>query len=319
MARLDLTTFGEGGLRLSVPAGQRIETAMSFDVEVSGTEANVAGALARLGWKCGWVSALPETPPGRRVLNACRNNGIDVSAVAMRAEGRVSCYYVEYAHPPRPVRIYYDRKDSCLARLNPDDVDWDYLLDTRHLHMSGLTVPLSGHTAAIVARALEQARRQGISTSFDVNYRKLLWPAAEAGERLLPLMAGVDVLFCGRRDAESLFGCQGEPEELAVELAERTGARNVVISLSSDGAVGWDGSDMHREDARRVRIVDRIGAGDAMVAGVLHGWMKGSLARGLRYGTTMAALALSQFGETVVTHESELDSLLDGDSADIVR
>ena len=319
MARLDLTTFGEGGLRLSVPAGRRIETATAFDVDVSGTEANVAGALSRLGWKCGWVSALPDTPPGRRVLNACRNNGVDVSAVVMRTDGRVSCYYVEYAHPPRPVMIYYDRKDSCLARLHPDDIDWDYLLDTRHLHMSGLTVPLSANTEAVVSRALKRARRQGVSTSFDVNYRKLLWPAAEAGERLLPLLAAVDVLFCGRRDAEALFGCQGEPEEVAFALAERTRARNVVVSLSGDGVIGWDGSEMHREDARAVRIVDRIGAGDAMVAGVLHGWMKGSLAHGLRYGTAMAALALSQIGETVVTHESELESLLDGDAADIVR
>ncbi len=319
MARLDLTTFGEGGLRLSVPAGRRIETATAFDVDVSGTEANVAGALSRLGWKCGWVSALPDTPPGRRVLNACRGNGIDVSAVVMRAEGRVGCYYVEYAHPPRPVRIYYDRKDSCLARLRPDEVDWEYLLDTRHLHMSGLTVPLSANAEAIVARALEDARRRGVSTSFDVNHRELLWPAAEAAERLLPLVAEVDVLFCGRRDGEALFGCRGEPEEVARRLAARTGARNVVVSLSGDGVVGWDGSDMRREDARPVRIVDRIGAGDAMVAGVLHGWMKGSLADGLRYGTVMAALALSQVGETVVTHGAELESLLDGAADDIVR
>ncbi|SVC62076.1 uncharacterized protein METZ01_LOCUS314930, partial [marine metagenome] len=63
MARFDLTTFGEGVLRLSVAAGQRIETATTFDVNVSGTEANIAGALSRLGWRCGWVSALPDTPP----------------------------------------------------------------------------------------------------------------------------------------------------------------------------------------------------------------------------------------------------------------
>ena len=319
MTRFDLTTFGEGGLRLSVPAGRRIETAAAFDVDVAGTEANVAGALSRLGWKCGWVSALPDTPPGRRVLNACRGDGIDVSAVVMRAEGRVGCYYVEYAHPPRPVRIHYDRKDSCLALLRPDEVDWNFLLDTRHVHMSGLTVPLSANAEAIVACALERAREQGIPTSFDVNYRSLLWPPAEAGERLLPLMAGVDLLFCGRRDADSLFGCRGEPAEVVAALADLTGAGNVVVSLSDEGVVGWDGKDIQHEEARTVGIVDRIGAGDAMVAGVLHGWMKGSLARGLRYGTVMAALALSQFGETVVTSGEELEGLLDGDAADIVR
>ncbi len=319
MARFDLTTFGEGVLRLSVPAGQRIETATTFDVNVSGTEANIAGALSRLGWKCGWVSALPDTPPGRRVINAYRNHDIDLSAVVMRPEGRVSCYYVEYANPPRPIKIYYDRKGSCFARLSHQDVDWDYLLDTRHLHLSGLTVPLSENTETIITRALERAREKGITTSFDINYRKLLWSEAEAREKLLSLAADVDILFCGRRDADLVFGCQGEPEEIVEQLAELTRARNIVVSLSSDGVIGWDGTDFHREDARRVWIVDRIGAGDAMIAGVLHGWSRESLAKGLRYGTVMAALALSQVGDTVITHASELESLLEGDAADIVR
>ena len=272
-----------------------------------------------MGWSCGWVSALPDTPPGRRVLHAFRSHGIDLSAVVMRSEGRVSCYYVEYANAPRPIRIYYDRKESCLTRLSPGDVDWDYLLDTRHLHMSGITVPLSDNTEAIVTRALTQAQEHGITTSFDINYRRLLWPEAEARDRLLPLVSGVDVLFCSRRDTENVLGCRGEPEEAVRQLAGMTGARNVVISLADAGVIGWDGTGCHRVEARRAWIVDRIGAGDAMVAGILHGWMQGSLAKGLRYGALMAALALSQVGDAVITDREELEGLLEGEAADIVR
>lgn len=46
---------------------------------------------------------------------------------------------------------------------------------------------------------------------------------------------------------------------------------------------------------------------------MLHGWLAGNLALGLRYGVTLAALALSQHGDMVVTTQSELDSLLDSD------
>ena len=319
MPRFDLTTFGEGVLRLSVPAGHRIETASTFDVNVSGTEANVAGALSRLGWSCGWVSALPDTPPGRRVQHAYRAHGIDLSSIVWREQGRVSCYYVEYAHPPRPIRIYYDRKTSCLTEMTPEDVDWDYLLDTRHLHLTGLTVPLSGNTQAIVTLAMQRARAKAITTSLDVNFRKLLWTEAEARETLLPLASGVDILFVGRRDAVSVFGCGGSPEEIIEGLAQLTQARNIVVSLSKDGVIGWDGAKTHRVEAKPVRIVDRIGAGDALVAGALHGWLQGDLAKGLEYGSVMAALAMSQVGDTVVTHQRELDRLLAGDEADIVR
>lgn len=317
--RFDFTTFGEGVLRLSVPPGERIERAKSFDVDVSGTEANVASALSRLGWRCGWVSALPDTPPGRRVEHCFRAHGVDLSGLIWREEGRVSSYYVEYSHPPRPTMVYYDRKDSCFTNLTPNDIDWDYLLDTRHLHISGLSVPLSDGVREIITLALSRAKEKGITTSFDMNYRKLLWDEKEAREHLVPLMNEIDVLFLARRDAMSVLGCEGDVDEIVGQVAQMTGAHNIVISISDDGVVGWDGSSVQHVKAREVGIVDRIGAGDAMTSGILHGWFDGSLFKGLRYGTMMAALAMSQSGEAVVTSRTELERLLTTDPIDIFR
>ena len=66
-------------------------------------------------------------------------------------------------------------------------------------------------------------------------------------------------------------------------------------------------------------ILDRIGAGDAMVGGVLHGWLQGDFAKGIRYGALTAALALSQYGDQVITTPQELETLLDSSSPDIFR
>lgn len=317
--RFDLTTIGEGVLRLSVPAGQRIETTRTFDVDVSGTEANVASALSRLGWRCGWISALPDTPPGRRVEQAFRPHGVDLSSLVWREEGRVSTYYVEYSQPPRPIMIYYDRKDSCFTNLTPDDIDWDYLLDTRHLHLSGLTVPLSDSVGEIISLALDRAREKGITTSFDVNYRHLLWSEQEAREKLVNYMRDIDLLFLARRDAANVFGFDGEVDDVIERVSQLTGARNIVMSLSSEGVVGWDGDETRHVKASDVGIIDRIGAGDAMVSGILHGWFGDDLFKGLRYGTVMAALAMSQTGDAVVTNQAELDRLLSEDPVDIFR
>ena len=49
------------------------------------------------------------------------------------------------------------------------------------------------------------------------------------------------------------------------------------------------------------------------------GGLQGSLQAGLQYGTVMAALALSQFGDTVVTHSGEIDLILGDSAADIQR
>lgn len=70
--RFDVTSFGESMLRLSVPAGQRLEVASTLDVCPAGAESNVLSLLARLDRSCGWISGLPANPPGRLIANQLR-------------------------------------------------------------------------------------------------------------------------------------------------------------------------------------------------------------------------------------------------------
>ncbi|MEM6429596.1 MAG: hypothetical protein AAF708_10180, partial [Deinococcota bacterium] len=89
----DVTAIGEGQLRLSVPAGKRLEQASQFDVNVSGTEGNVTGLLSRLGWSCGLVTGLPDSPLGQRVKNEYQLTGLDLSAVHWSDCHRLATYY----------------------------------------------------------------------------------------------------------------------------------------------------------------------------------------------------------------------------------
>ncbi len=319
MPRFDVTTIGEGQLRYSVPPGQRLEVATQLDVHVACTEANVLSLLARLGWRCGWISGMPDTPLGHRVANEFRLSSLDLSAIVWSASGRLATYYVEYAVPPRATQVYYDRANTVFDNLTVDQINWDYLLDTRLVHISGLTVPLSPSIREISFEAILRAKAAGIPVSFDMNYRRRVWTAQDARDTVLPILRDVSVLFCGRSDARQVFGIEGEPEEIVSRLGELTGASHIVTSLSSDGLIGWDRQKFYRQPAREVVILDRIGAGDAMVGGVLHGWLQGDFAKGLRYGALTAALALSQFGDQVITTSAELESLLDTGSTDIYR
>jgi 2-dehydro-3-deoxygluconokinase len=319
MPRFDVTTLGEAILRYSVPAGQRLENADRFDVHVGGTEANVATLLARLGWNCGWVSALPKNPLGRRVVNEFSLSGLDLSAVAWSDQHRLAVYYVEFSVPPRPTQVHFDRTGTCFANLIPADIDWNYLLDTRLLHLCGLTAALSDGAHEIIVEALHRARARGVLVSMDVNYRARLWSPDQARHALEPLVRAVDLLFCSRTDAELVFGINGSPERIVQQLGEFTDAGHIITSLSSDGTLGWDRTHFYHQPARPVTILDRIGAGDAMVAGVLHGWLGGDFARGLRYGALTAAMALSQYGDQVITDFEELEALLDQGDVDISR
>ncbi len=319
MPRFDVTTIGEGQLRYSAPLGSRLERADQLDVHVTGTEANVTSLLSRLGWRCGWVSALPATPLGRRVANEYALSGLDLSAVRWSAGGRLATYYVEFGAPPRGTQVWYDRRDSCFVNMTREDVDWDYLLDTRLLHLSGLSVPLSPTINAILLEALDKAKARGIAISFDMNYRSRIWSPEAAAQAVAPFLAGADILFFARGDAQRVYGFEGSPEDIARQLAELTSASAIVCSLSHEGIIAWDRQSFHHEPARRIPVIDRIGAGDAMVAGVLHGWLGGDLVKGLRYGVLTAALCLTHHGDAVYTTREELEALLDSPPADITR
>jgi len=320
MPRFDLTTLGEGQLRLCVPAGSRLERADRFDAYVSGTEGNVASTLARLGRPTGWVSALPDSPLGRRVTNEYRLAGVDLGAVRW-AEGRLATYSVQYAVPPRSIQVWFDRRDSCFTRLTSDQVDWDYLLDTRMLHLTGITAALPG-PQSLVLEAAERASEAGVPIGFDMNYRARLWSAEDARQVVLPLLDHVDVLCCSLGDAVSVLDvAPGAPEGVLRGLAALTGARYVVMSMGADGVLGWDRAvdATVRVNARDVVILDRIGAGDAMVAGVLHGVLSGDFARGLHYGAVCAALALGTYGDQLIVDADELERLVDASGPMIER
>lgn len=319
--RFDVTTIGEGNIRLSVGIGNRLNTANEFQVGISGAEANVVGGLSRLGWKTGWISSLPETPIGKRIRNEYRSHGINVEGIYWSQGLRVATLFVEYARQPRSTKVIFDRENTSFTNMKSEQVNWKYLLDTKIIHLTGITVPLSENTLQITKEAIDKARKHNVKISFDVNYRDNLWSSIKmAHDTLLPLIQNVEILFCSRRDAQAVFDCNGTDEEIIKKLQNLSNASKVVMSKGSEGVVGLEKNVVYSELARDVEIIDRIGAGDGLAAGVLHGWLLEDFTKGLKYGMVTAALALSQYGEIVNTNVKELNQLLNEKNIrDIVR
>jgi 2-dehydro-3-deoxygluconokinase len=264
--RFDVTTLGEMLLRLSVSSGERLENAHQLDMQPAGAETNVVTWLARLQRKISWTGALPNHPLGRLA-------GVDTNKVIWTETGRMGTYYVEFGEPPRGIQVTYDRSHSCATQLNPNDLDWDILLNTRLLHLTGITPALSTSCREIITQAIWRAKEHNIPISFDVNYRQKLWSEVDARQTLLPLIQNVEILFCSQADAKRLFNCGGSVQEIAQGMLELTQARYVTVTFGEQGALLWDGKEWQQEPSRATHIVDRWGAGDALAAGAIQGWM----------------------------------------------
>lgn len=317
----EVVTFGETMLRLSPPGRGRLEEATSLEVRVGGSESNTAIALARLGRKVAWWSALPENGLGRRIAFEIRRWGVDITLSEWRSEGRVGLYFVEFGVPPRAHAVTYDRAASVIAELELGDAALRAkLAGARHLHVSGITPALSPGCRSLTERACRLARESGMTTSIDVNFRARLWTAEEARAALEPICALCSLAICAQPDAETVFGARGEPLAVAEALRCRFGAEAVAVTAGMDGvyASSAEGS-FGVPVVACLREVDRVGSGDAFSAGMIHGYLDGDLEKGLRFGAVMSTLKHTMKGDILVATKEEIEAQVAGAGAAIQR
>ncbi len=324
----EIVTFGEAMVRLAPPHFQRIEQARQFDIEIGGAELNTAVGLARLGRSAAWVSRLPDNALGRLVANRVCEAGVEPH-VDFAADGRCGLYFLEFGAAPRASSILYDRKDSSIARVEPGAFDWPTIFQgAKWFHVTGITPALGENVAAATAEALVAARAAGLRTSMDLNYRSKLWSREVAGRTLAELLPGMDLLLASEPDADQLFGITGQDfAEVAERLVDRFGLTMVagvrrqtpLVWRNTFGGIGYSVGHTFTTADYEVEIVDRLGAGDAFAAGVIHGILEGDFPRGLEIGAAMGALKHSIPGDLPWIAKEEVDELLKGQGLRIRR
>ncbi len=316
MTTYDLSTFGEAQIRLTVPKGERLATANQLRMTPAGSEANVAGVLAQLRRRTAFATVMPTGDLAQRFINEYRGVGVDLSHVVQKPGGRMALYFMEPGDPPLPARVTYDREWTPFRVITPESFDWDALLDTKVLFLTGITAALTEDTARTVTFAAEEAARRGVKVALDVNYRSLLWPAERAKSVLEPLLKITSILFCSRLDGIKVFGAEGDGPAINRWLRDTYELDHVVSTDATMGVyyAGIEGDSVCKVEAITVR--DRPGAGDSFVAGTLHGYLDDNVREGITYGLRTSKLALAHYGDLTHVSPLELENLT---TSDIVR
>lgn len=316
-------------VRLAPAHFQRLEQARSLDLEIGGAELNTAAGLARLGRSVAWVSRLPENPLGRLIANRVREIGVSDQHVQFTDEGRCGLYFLEFGAAPRASSILYDRADSSIARSTADSFDWQGIVTgARWFHVTGITPALSAGAAAAAKKALRAARAAGLTTSIDLNYRSKLWSAEAAGKTMAGLLTDCNVLIASEADAEQLFGITGADfAEVARQLCDRFGVSTVVgvrretplVWRNRFAAIGYHQGQVLESRGYEVEIVDRLGAGDALASGLIHGLLDDDFEYALNLGAAMGALKHTIPGDLPWLTKAEIEEALLGHGLRIRR
>ncbi len=322
-----IVLFGEYLLRLTPPAHQKLVQADFLEMHWAGSEANIAVSLSILGEQTRYISAMPGNELARAGISQLHKYGVETEII-LHDNSRVGTYYYESGVGARPGRIIYDRDYSAFSLLRPGDVDWQRVLkDADWFHWSGIIPALNQNMAEITREALKAAKQMGLHISADFNYRSTLWQYGLEPERIMPeLLTYCDTVLADVNAAKLYFNIEPDekmPVESSFDLLRSAlkGVRYMAMTMrtSQGGNLNhytgylWCKGSIHQSQSYGLdHIAERIGAGDAFMAGLIYGIRHNkSLQDTIEFATACGVIKHSIPGDFNIAGRAEIESVIE--------
>ena len=329
--------FGELLMRLGTKRHERFVQAQEFAVAYTGAEANAAVTLAHFGLETFVVAVVPENEIGQACINYLRQFGLHTGHIK-RGGQRLGTLYLETGASQRASKVIYDRAGSAFTELEPGEIAWDEIFAGKDwFHFCGTAPALADNVAKVVEEACRSAREHGLTVSCDLNYRSKLWTPDEAKAVMVGLMEYVDVLIGNEEHADIMLGISagssGTADEarcvdVARRLHEAFGFKYVALGLReglSASDTRWsgllhDGRAPYFSAEYAIRVVDRVGGGDAFSGGLIYGLLTGMAPRAaVEFAAAASCLKHSIHGDFNLVSVDEVMALVGGESSGRVQ
>jgi len=352
----DQISLGEVMLRLD-PGEGRIRTARQFTAWEGGGEYNTSRGLRKcFGLRTAVCTALVDNEIGHLIEDFIMQGGVDTEFIKWREDDgigrsvRNGLNFTERGFGIRGAVGNPDRGNSAASQLKPGDYNWDHIfgqLGARWFHTGGIFAALSESAAQITIEAVTAAKKHGTIVSYDLNYRPSLWKSiggqAKAREVNREIAKYVDVMIGNEEDFTASLGFEVEGVdhnlstieteafkrmiETAVKeypnfkVAATTLRRVITASLNDWSAICWhDGVFYESRKYPELDILDRVGGGDSFASGLSFGFLsQNDPQAAVDYGAAHGALASTTPGDTSMATRQEVEKLMKGGGARVVR
>ncbi|MDA7976297.1 MAG: sugar kinase [Pirellulales bacterium] len=352
----DAVSLGEVMLRLD-PGESRIRTARRFQAWEGGGEYNVTRGLRKcFGLRTAVVSAFVDNEVGHLIEDCIMQGGVCTDFLVWRDDDgmgrtvRNGLNFTERGHGIRGAVGNPDRGNTAASQLKPGDVDWDKIfgeIGSRWFHTGGIFAALSETTAALTIEAVRAAKKYGTIVSYDLNYRPSLWKSIggieKAREVNREIAKHVDVMIGNEEDFTASLGFEVEGVDESISEIETdafkrmiqtavaefpnfqvaaTTLRRVLTATRNDwSAILWhDGEIYDSQKFPELEILDRVGGGDSFASGLAFGFLEfNDPQQAVNYGAAHGALASTTPGDTSMATRKEVEKVISGAGARVVR
>lgn len=322
----EIVLFGEYLLRLTPPGSKKILQTENLEMHWAGSEANIAVSLSLFGKSVRYVTALPSNIVAQSGIFQLQRYGV-TTRVLEKENSRVGIYYYESGVGARPGRVIYDRDHSAFSMLKKEEVDWkEVFARANWFHWSGITPALNQNLAGVCLSALKIAKQNGLMISADFNFRSTLWRYGKSSNEIMPeLLRYCDVVLADVDSAKLYFNIKPDENNLVestcILLKEKLPNLKYIAmtmrsqkSASSNGYTGylWHNNEIVSSSEYNIdNIAERIGAGDAFMAGLIYGLhQKQPLQEIVEYATACGVMKHSVVGDMNIVSKEEIEMII---------
>lgn len=311
-------------MRLTTAPHERFEQSNSYNIHFGGTEANVAASLARWDVSTCHITGFPNNAIGKAAYAYLKKSGIHTDYIQF-SEGRIGLYFLENGVMQRSSKIIYDRFHSAFSQLDPSLFNWNEILkDVDWFHWTGITPAISTSAAQICLDAITTAQELGITVSSDINYRRNLWQYGKSPLDVMPnLIDKSNVIVGGLTDFKNCLNIIADDFEDACKKIQKqypiihtiSNTSREIISASHNklSAILWKKNTLYSSQVYDMQsIVDRIGGGDAFMAGLIYGLMHKNDTEALEFALASSVLKHGITGDANLVSIEEVEELIDG-------
>ncbi|CRG50573.1 bifunctional 5-dehydro-2-deoxygluconokinase/5-dehydro-2-deoxyphosphogluconate aldolase [Yersinia wautersii] len=320
MGRIAVDLYGQ-------QIGARLEDVASFAKYLGGSSGNVAYGSARQGLRSSMLARVGDEHMGRFLREELHQVGCDTSHLTTDKKRLTALVLLSIKDRDTFPLIFY--RDNCAdMAITAQDFSEQYIASARCLAITGthLSHP---NTREAVLTALRYARRNGVRTVLDIDYRPVLWGLTSLGDgetrfieshqvtaELLAVFNLFDVIVGTEEEfhiaggsTDTLDALRGVREVSDATLVCKRGALGCSVYTEAIPQTLDQGLTV---SGVRVKVLNVLGAGDAFMSGLLRGYLNDEgWQQACRYANACGALVVSRHGcAPAMPSKIELDNYL---------
>lgn len=299
MKRFDVTALGELLIDFT-ESGVSVQGNLEFEANPGGAPCNVLSMLSRLGKKTAFIGKVGDDIFGRMLAATVSDCGINTEGLIFDKTAHTTLAFVHTLDEGEREFSFY-RDPGADMMLSKEDVKEELILSSKIFHFGTLS---STHTNCREATryAINIAKENGVTVSFDPNLRESLWNSLDDARNEIEYgLSKCDVLKISDNELEFVTGCADLDAAANILRESFPNIKLLLLTLGKDGSRAYFKN--IRVDAPTftdLKAIEKTGAGDTFMGCALSFLLENSV-DDLTEDKLLSLLTFANAGASIIT------------------